>query len=63
MTEKKKFISIKVKLLGIILPVILIIIVVLIGLSYNVSKNVIKSNAHNLLKTSVESQAAESKRG
>ena len=59
MTEKKKFISIKVKLLGIILPVILIIIVVLIGLSYNVSKNVIKSNAHNLLKTSVESQAAE----
>lgn len=59
MTEKQKFISIKIKLLGIILPVILIIITVLIGLSYNVSKNVIKSDAHNLLRTSVESQAAE----
>lgn len=58
MTEKRKFISIKVKLLGIILPMILAIIIILIGLSYHVSKNVIKSNAHNLLRTSVESQAS-----
>lgn len=59
MTEKRKFISIKVKLLGILLPVILAIIIILIGLSYYVSRNVIKSDAHKLLKTSVESQAAE----
>lgn len=57
MTENKKFISIKVKLLGIILPVIIVILLVLTGLSYFVSRNVIKSNAHNLLQTSVESQA------
>lgn len=59
MTEKRKFISIKVKLLGIILPVVIIIIIVIAGLSYHVSKDVIKSNAHKLLKTSVESQAVE----
>lgn len=59
MTEKRKTISIKVKLLGILLPVILVIIIILIGLSYSVSKKVIKSDAHKLLKTSVESQAAE----
>lgn len=59
MTEKTKFISIKIKLLGIILPVIIIIMTVLTGLSYYVSKNVIQSNAHDLLQTSVESQASE----
>jgi len=59
MTEKTKFISIKVKLLGIILPVIIIIMTVLTGLFYYVSKNVIQSNAHDLLQTSVESQASE----
>lgn len=57
--EKVKFISIKVKLLGIILPVICIIITVLTGLMYNVSKKVNQSNVHDLLKTSVESQSAE----
>lgn len=59
MTEKEKFISIKVKLLGIILPVICIIITVLTGLMYNVSKKVNQSNAQDLLKTSVEIQSAE----
>ncbi len=57
--EKEKFISIKVKLLGIILPVIIIIMAVLTGLSYSVSKEVIQSNAHHLLQTSAESQASE----
>ncbi|MDE7417419.1 MAG: carbohydrate binding domain-containing protein [Lachnospiraceae bacterium] len=51
-----KFISIKAKLLGIILPVVIVIVIVLAGLSYYVSKNVIQSNAEELLKTSVESQ-------
>lgn len=41
------------------MPVVLAIIIILIGLSYSVSKNVIKSDAHKLLKTSVESQASE----
>lgn len=54
-----KFISIKAKLLGIILPVVIVIVAVLTTLSYYVSKNVIKSNAEELLKTSVESQTAE----
>jgi len=59
MTEKSKFISIKVKLLCIILPVIIVIMVILTGLSYYVARSVIKSNAHNLLRTSVESQVSE----
>lgn len=55
----KKFISIKTKLLGIILPVMAVIIVVLISLSYYVSKRVVQSDAQKLLKTSVESQVSE----
>lgn len=60
-TQKKqeKFISIKTKLLGIILPVVIIIVVVLTALSYTVSRNVIKSDAQERLKSSVESQAAQ----
>ena len=58
MTKEDKVISIKVRLLGIILPIIIIIMLVLTGLSYYVSKKVIKADAHNLLQTSVESQAA-----
>lgn len=58
MTKENKTISIKVKLLGIILPVIVIIMLVLTGLSYSVSKRVIKADAHNLLQTSVDSQGA-----
>ncbi len=57
--EQGKFVSIKTKLLGIILPVVIVIVIVLAGLSYRVSKNVIKSNAQELLKTSVESQTTE----
>lgn len=57
MTKENKMISIKVKLLGIILPVIVVMMLVLTGLSYSVSKKVIKADAHDLLQTSVESQA------
>lgn len=57
--KNKSFISIKTKLLGIILPVVILIIIVLISLSYRVSKQVVKSNAHTLLKTSAESQASK----
>lgn len=55
----KHFISIKTKLLGIILPVMIFIIIVLTSLSYYVSKRVIQSDAQKLLTTSVESQASE----
>lgn len=59
MTKKRKFISIKIKLLGTLLPIIFAIVITLIGLSYFVSKSVIKSDAHKLLQTSIESQASE----
>lgn len=57
--DRGKFISIKAKLLGIILPVVIIIVAVLAGLSYYVSKKIIQANAEELLRMSVESQAAE----
>lgn len=47
-TEDGKFISIKAKLLGIILPVVIVIVIVLVSLSYHVSKKVIQSNAEEL---------------
>lgn len=55
----KRYISIKAKLLSIILPVVIVIMIVLTGLSYNVSKGVIQSNAQKLLETSVKGQAAQ----
>lgn len=57
--EKRHFISVKTKLLGIILPVVMVIIIVLTSLSYYVSRDVIRSNTQDLLETSVQSQAAE----
>lgn len=57
--KHERFISIKAKLLGIILPVMMMIIVVLISLSYYISKKVVSSNTRKLLETSVESQASE----
>ena len=58
-TKPEKFISIKAKLLGIILPVVIIIVTVLTGLSYIVSKSVIKENAEDLLETSVKGQGSD----
>ncbi len=58
-TETGKFISIKAKLLGIILPVVIVIVVVLTGLSYVVSRNVMRENAKELLETSVKGQASD----
>lgn len=58
-TKPGKFVSIKTKLLGIILPVVITIVAVLTGLSYIVSKSVIKENAEELLKTSVKGQASD----
>lgn len=59
-TEKKnKIVSIKVKLLSIILPVVIFVMVVLVGISYFISKDVIRRNAENLLSSSIENQSNE----
>ncbi len=59
MKKEGRFIPIKTKLLGIILPIVGLIVIVLACLSYFVSKNVIKKDAQELLATSVESQASD----
>ena len=40
--RKKKIVSIKVKLLGIILPVVIVIMILLVGILYFISKDIIK---------------------
>lgn len=59
MKKEGRFIPIKTKLLGIILPIVGLIVIVLASLSYYVSKSVIKEDAQELLATSVESQASD----
>ena len=54
---KQQKISIKMKLLGTILPVVLVIVIGLVAISYIVSKNIITESAKNLLNTSIENQA------
>ena len=54
---KQHRISIKMKLLGTILPVVLVIVIGLVAISYIVSKNIITESAKNLLNTSIENQA------
>ena len=58
MKEKgqKKIVSIKVKLLAIILPVVIAIIILLVGFLYFISKNIIKEYSENLLSSSIENQ-------
>lgn len=57
--KQKQKISIKVKLLGIILPVVLIIVVLLVGISYLITKSIITEYSRNLLGSSIENQANE----
>lgn len=57
--KQTKFISIKTKLIGIIIPVVTIIMLVLTVLFYSVAKDVIESDAHENLSSSVESQAEQ----
>lgn len=52
-------VSIKVKLLGIILPVVIIIMVMLVGVSYFISRSIIKNYSEDLLSSSIENQANE----
>lgn len=57
--KKEKIISIRTKLLGIILPVVIIIVTVLVGISYRISRTTMQEAAQNLLQTSVENQVSE----
>ena len=57
--KKKSNISIKAKLLGIIIPVVIAIILILVFTAYNVSSGIIESYSQNLLESSVNSQASK----
>ncbi len=59
MDKKEGMVSIKTKLLGVILPVVILIVVLLIGISYIISKNLLTQYSQNLLRSSIESQASE----
>lgn len=59
MKKEKGMVSIKIKLLGIILPVVIIIMVLLVGVSYFISRNIIKDYSEDLLGSSIENQANE----
>ena len=58
-SQTNKTMSIKAKLLGIILPVVIIIIVLMVAVSYSVSKQIIAERSRNLLKSSIENQVGE----
>ena len=57
--KKKGNISIKAKLLGIIIPVVIAIILILVFTAYHVSSGIIESCSKNLLESSVNSQASK----
>ena len=57
--KKKSNISIKAKLLGIIIPVVIAIILILLFTAYHVSSGIIESYSQNLLESSVNSQASK----
>lgn len=57
--KKKGNISIKAKLLGIIIPVVIAIILILVITAYHVSSGIIESYSKNLLESSVNSQASK----
>ena len=57
--KKKGHISIKAKLLGIIIPVVIAIILILVFTAYHVSSGIIESYSKNLLESSVNSQASK----
>ena len=57
--KKKGNISIKAKLLGIIIPVVIAIILILVFTAYHVSSGIIESYSKNLLESSINSQASK----
>lgn len=57
--KKQKTVSIKAKLLGVIIPVVIAIVVVLVVAAYQISAGTIKKYSQNLLHSSVENQASQ----
>ncbi|RGX89669.1 methyl-accepting chemotaxis protein [Roseburia sp. OF03-24] len=57
--KKQKTVSIKAKLLGVIIPVVIAIVVVLVVVAYQISAGIIKKYSQNLLQSSVENQASQ----
>lgn len=57
--DKNNMISIKVKLLGIILPMVILVMVILVGISYSISKSIIRGYSASLLSSSIENQSNE----
>lgn len=57
--KKQKTVSIKAKLLGVIIPVVIAIVVVLVVAAYQISAGTIKKYSQNLLQSSVENQASK----
>ena len=55
--KKTRTVSIKVKLLGVILPVVIIIMALLVGFSYYISRRIIQNYSRNLLNSSINNQA------
>ena len=61
--KKQKTVSIKAKLLGVIIPVVIAIVVVLVVAAYQISAGTIKKYSQNLLQSSVENQAFHASNG
>ena len=57
--EQKNKYSIKLKLIGIIIPMMTIVVSLLIAISYNKSKNIITESANNLLEISIKKQSSQ----
>lgn len=57
--KKGRIISIRTRLLGVILPVVIVIVAVLVAISYSISRTAITRSSENLLNTSVENQVNE----
>lgn len=54
-----RMVSVKAKLLGIILPTVVLMIVCLVAISYHITKGIIEESSRDLLSSSIENQAGE----
>lgn len=59
MKAQKKMVSIRVKLLGVIVPIVIVCILVLVTVAYRKSSGLIQTYSENLLESSVDNQAAQ----
>lgn len=57
--KQERMVSIKVKLLGVIVPVVIACILALVMIAYNTSSKLIQSNSESLLESSVDNQASQ----